>query len=150
MIKNSKDFWAGLMFVGLGLFASIVAHEHYHMGTAVRMGPGYFPTVLGGVLAVLGAVILLRSLTLSGGAVARFHFRQLLFVLVGCVAYGYLMVPLGVIVATAVLVLVSARGGHEFRWKEVAVLCVVMALFSVLVFVEGLNMPFPLWPSALQ
>src|ERR671939_482457 len=78
-IKSPKDFWAGVMFVGTGVFFMVWAVEHYQMGTAVRMGPAYFPTVLGGLLALLGVVILLESLAVEGPPVPRFHFRPLIF-----------------------------------------------------------------------
>ena len=148
-IKSPRDFWAGLMFLGFGLFFAVWAAVNYQMGTAVRMGPAYFPTVLGGLLAVLGLVVLLTSLTIDGPRVDRFHFRPLLFVLAANVAYGYLMKPLGLVLATGVLVFISALGGHEFKWKEVTLLYVFLILFSVLVFVKGLTLPFPLWPEAL-
>lgn len=149
-IKSPKDFWAGLMFIGFGLFFAIWAAKFYQFGMSHSMGPGYFPTVLGGLLALIGLVVLLRSLAIDGGKVPTFHFRPLLMVLGGCVAYGYLMGPAGLIVATAVLVLVSALGGHEFRLKEVALLSLALIVFSVLVFVEGLALPFPLWPAMFE
>jgi hypothetical protein len=122
---------------------------NYQMGSAVRMGPAYFPAVLGGLLAFLGLAILLMSVTVSGPRVDRFHFRPLLLILLGNVAYGYTMKPLGLVLATGVLVFISAFGGHEFKWKEVALLYVVLIVFSVLVFVKGLTLPFPLWPEVL-
>lgn len=148
-IKSPRDFWAGLMFLGFGLFFAAWAAVNYQMGTAVRMGPAYFPAVLGGLLAVLGLVVLLTSLAVDGPRVDRFHFRPLLFVLAANVAYGYLMKPLGLVLATGVLVFISALGGHEFKWKEVSLLYVFLIIFSVLVFVKGLTLPFPLWPEAL-
>jgi len=147
-IKSPKDFWAGLMFVGFGLFFAVWASSFYQLGTSLRMGPGYFPAVLGGLLALLGLVILGRSLSLQGAKVASFHFRPLIMVLGACVAYGYLMTPLGLVLATAALVFISALGGHEFRWKEGVVLAAVLVVFSVLVFVKGLDLPFPMWPAA--
>ena len=149
-IKSPKDFWSGVMFLGFGLFFLIWAVTHYQMGTAVRMGPAYFPAVLGGLLALLGAIIVLGSLATQGAAVAQFHFRPLLFVTVGVVLYGYLMKPLGLILATAALVYVSAFGGHEFKWKEVTILFVVLAIFSWAVFVKGLTLPFPIWPEYFE
>jgi hypothetical protein len=89
------------------------------------------------------------SVTVSGPRVDRFHFRPLLLILLGNVAYGYTMKPLGLVLATGVLVFISAFGGHEFKWKEVALLYVVLIVFSVLVFVKGLTLPFPLWPEVL-
>jgi hypothetical protein len=82
--------------------------------------------------------------------VPQFHFRPLLLISLGCVAYGYLMKPLGLILATAALVFISALGGHEFKWKEVSILYVILVIFSVLVFVKGLTLPFPLCPDFIE
>jgi len=196
-IKSPKDFWSGLMFVGTGVFFAAWAIAHYQMGTAVRMGPAYFPTMLGGLLVVLGLIILAGSFALGGGeeklklpfniidlavvvaiyvaaaylakavgvspdwviigatlvicALAilyRPDARGLVLISAGCVFYGYLMKPLGLVAATAALVYVCAFGGHEFKWKEVTILYVILMLFSWLVFVKGLTLPFPLWPAA--
>jgi hypothetical protein len=149
-IKNQKDFWAGLMFVVFGLFFLVWAQTHYQMGTAVRMGPGYFPTVLGGMLAVLGGIVLFGAFAINGPKVPQLHFRPLLLISIACLLYAYLMKPAGLIVATAALVFVSAFGGHEFRWKEVTVLYVVLVIFSVLVFVKGLTLPFPVCPQFID
>jgi len=146
-IKSPQDFWAGLMFIAFGVFFLIWAIIHYQMGTAVRMGPAYFPTMLGGLLAVLGAIVLLGSLAIEGPPVPPFAFRPLILISVACVLYGYLMKPLGLVGATAALVFVSAAGGHEFNWKEVTILYVILILFSYFVFVKGLTLPFPVWPE---
>ena len=146
-IKSPKDFWAGLMFIGFGLFFAIWATTHYQMGTAVRMGPAYFPVLLGGLLAVLGLIVLVGSFAIEGPPVPAFSFRPLILISVACVLYGYLMKPLGLVGATAALVFVSALGGHEFKWKEVTILYVILIVFSILVFVKGLTLPFPLWPE---
>jgi Tripartite tricarboxylate transporter TctB family len=146
-IKSPKDFWAGLMFVGFGLFFAVWAVANYQMGTAVRMGPAYFPALLGGLLAVLGAVVLAGSLAIRGPNVPQFHFRPLALIVVACVAFGYLVKPLGLVLSILVLVVLSALGGHEFRWKEVIILFAALAIFSVLVFVKGLGLPFQLWPA---
>lgn len=146
-IKAPKDFWAGLMFIGFGLFFMIWAVTHYQMGTAVRMGPAYFPAVLGGMLAVLGLIVLAGSLAMRGPPVAAFAFRPLILILLACVVYGYTMKPLGLIGATAALVFISALGGHEFKWREVTILFLVLIVFSILVFVKGLTLPFPVCPA---
>ena len=148
-ITSPRNFWAGLMFLAFGLFFAIWAVTNYQMGTAVRMGPAYFPAVLGGLLAFLGVVVLGMSVTVGGPRVDPFHFRPLILILAANVAYGYAMKPLGLVLATAVLVCIAACGGHEFKWKEVAFLYVFLIVFSVLVFVKGLGLPFPLWPEAL-
>lgn len=146
-IKSPKDFWAGVMFIASGLFFTLWAVEFYQMGTAVRMGPAYFPAVLGGLLAVLGAIILATSLVVQGPPVPRFILRPLVLVTLATVAYGYLMKPLGLIAATAALVYISALGGHEFRWKEVTILYVALIVMSIVVFVNGLTLPFPICPD---
>jgi hypothetical protein len=149
-IKSPQDFWAGLMFVGFGLFFVVVALMFYQMGSAVRMGPAYFPVLLGGLLAVLGAIVLFNSLIFEGPEIASFHFRPLLFVAASSLAFAYLLKPLGLVGASIALVFISAYGGHEFKWKEVAIMSVVLVVFSVLVFVEALALPFPICPDFIE
>ena len=149
-IKSPKDFWAGVMFIVTGLFFLFWAVAYYQMGTAVRMGPAYFPAVLGGLLAVLGGIVMLGSFAISGPPIPKFQFRPLLLISLGCVVYGYLMKPAGLLVATAALVFISAYGGHEFKWKEVSILYLVLVIFSVLVFVKGLTLPFPICPDFME
>src|SRR5438270_13030115 len=107
-IKSPKDFWSGLMFLGVGLFFVVWAAIFYQMGTAVRMGPAYFPVLLGGLLAVLGLVILLESFVAEGPPVPAFALRPLILLSVACVLYGYLVNPLGLSVATFVLSVVCS------------------------------------------
>ena len=149
-IKSPRDFWAGLMFIGFGLFFAIFAVVNYQMGSAVRMGPAYFPAVLGGLLGFLGLMVFVESFVMEGPLVPKFNFRPLVLILVACVVYGYLIKPLGLVVATVALVFISAFGGHEYRWKEVALLSVVLVVFSVLVFVKGLTLPFPICPEFIE
>ncbi len=149
-IKSPKDFWAGLMFIGIGLFFAFWAYFNYQMGTAVRMGPAYFPIMLGGLLTFLGALTLVESFAMTGPPVPRFSFRPLILISGGCVVYGYLMKPAGLILATAALVFISAYGGHQFKWKEVGILYVVLIVFSLLVFVKGLTLPFPICPAFIE
>ena len=149
-IKSPQDFWAGLMFIVFGVFFVVVALLYYQMGSAVRMGPAYFPVVLGGMLAALGAIVLVDSLVLEGPSVAKFHFRPLLFIAASSLAFAYLLKPLGLVVASAALVFISAYGGHEFKWKEVAILSVLLVIFSVLVFVKALVLPFPICPDFIE
>jgi hypothetical protein len=138
------------MFAVIGLFFVAWSYAHYQMGSAVRMGPGYFPAVLGGLLVLLGAVVLLQSLAFDGPKIAAFHFKPLVYVCVSVLAYGYLMQPGGLAVATAAAVFIGAFAGHEFRWKEVSVVALVLVLFSYLVFVKGLTLPFPMCPSFIE
>ncbi len=148
-IKSPKDFWAGLMFIAFGLFFYLVA-RNYEMGSARRMGPAYFPTVLGGLLAVLGGIVFFRSFAVKGERVPPISLRQIFFVILSLVAFGFLLRPIGMILALALLVVVSAFAGHEFKLKEVLILSAVLITLSVLAFVKGLGLPFPLWPKFLN
>ena len=96
-IKSPKEFWAGLMFIAFGAFAVVGAQMNYQMGTAVRMGPGYFPTVLGGILAALGVFVLIESLVVDGEKVAKMYFRPLLFICIANLVFAYVLKPLGLI-----------------------------------------------------
>jgi putative tricarboxylic transport membrane protein len=147
-IASPQDFWSGVLFGGLGLFVAVYAATHYTVGTATRMGPGYFPVCVGGLVAVLGLVLLVRSLKFAGPALPALRLRPVLFIVAASIAYGFLLKPLGLVLATALLVVVSAMGGHEFRWREALPLALALAVFSVGVFVYALGLPFPLWPEA--
>ena len=149
-IKSPQDFWAGLMFIGFGVFFVVVALIYYQMGSAVRMGPAYFPVLLGGLLAVLGLVVLINSVIIEGPAIAKFHFRPLLWIGLSSLAFAYLLKPLGLVLASAALVFICAYGGHEFKWKEVAIMSVVLVIFAVLVFVKALSLPFPICPDFIE
>jgi putative tricarboxylic transport membrane protein len=147
-IKSPKDFWAGLMFIGFGLFFMIGA-GNYDLGSAARMGPAYFPTMLGGLLAVIGGVVFCQSFVVTGGKVAAIPLRLLFFITVAVLLFGYLLKPFGLVLALGLLVFVSAFAGHEFKLREVPLLALALILLSVLVFVKGLGQPFPLWPKFL-
>jgi len=150
-IKHAKDFWSGVMFAAFGLgFAGIA--QNYDMGTAARMGPAYFPTVLGGLLAVLGVIIALRGLKTEehDSQVDKFHFKPLLLILGAVVAFGLLLRPAGLLVALAVLVIVSSLGSNEFKWREIIPLTIGLALLVLAVFVYGLSMTIPVLPAFMS
>jgi hypothetical protein len=147
-IKNPKDFWAGLMFVAFGLFF-VIGARNYQLGSAARMGPAYFPTLLGGLMAVVGGIVFFRSFVLKGEKVAAIPLRLLFFITLSLLIFGYLLKPIGLVLALLCLVVISAFAGHEFRLKEALQLTFVLIVLSVLVFVKGLGLPFPLWPGFL-
>lgn len=148
-IKGPKDFWAGLMFVGIGLFFLFVARS-YNMGDATHMGPAYFPTVLGSLMAVLGGIVFFRSLAVKGGKIPAMSFRPLFFTTVSLLGFGYLLKPTGIVLAMAVLIAASGLAGYDSKLKELILLCIVLVILSVLVFVKGLGLPFPVWPEFLS
>ena len=149
-LKNPKDFWSGVMFTIFGLaFAIIVKVHDYPMGTASRMGAGYFPFVLGCVMAALGAVIIAQSVVTSGTPVSKFAWRPLTWVLGAFVIFGLTAKLFGLVLAIFLLVMISAYGGHEFKLRESLISSVVLAASSVLVFIVGLKLAFPIWPEFL-
>lgn len=136
------------MFIAFGLFFMIGA-RNYELGSAARMGPAYFPTMLGGLIAVVGAIVMVQSLVVKGGKVAAIPLRLIFLITVSLLVFGYLLKPLGLVLSLALLVVLSAFAGHEFKLKEVLILSVALVILSVLVFVKGLGLPFPLWPKFL-
>lgn len=148
-IRAPKDFWAGLMFIAFGLGFMLVA-RNYAMGTAVRMGPAYFPTVLGGLLALIGLAIFVKSLARNGPPVPRIVLRPMILIVVALLLFGVFLKPLGLIVCAAILIGLGAFGGHEFKSREVAILYAVLTVFSVFVFVKGLGLPIPTCPAFLD
>lgn len=147
-IRNQKDFWAGLLFATFGLFFSGFG-TRYTFGTAARMGPGYFPTVLGILLIILGAVIALSALSPKTEAshVAKFDWRTIGLVLGSVVLFGALLNRAGLIVALAALVIVSSYASHEFGWRATLINTVVLIVLCLAVFVYALSLQFPLWPT---
>ena len=143
-LRNNKDFLAGLLLLAVGAGGFYMALD-YPFGSALRMGPGYFPRVLAGILMAFGVFILVRSLLAVEKVKGRWGWKPLAFITVSLVAFGWTMGKLGFIPALLVMFIVSALGGHEFRWKEVAILTVVMSAFAVGVFVYALGLPYPLW-----
>jgi len=147
-IRHQKDFWSGLMFLVIGLaFAGFA--QQYALGSAQRMGPGYFPTVLGALLAILGLVIAIRGVTREGpdGDIERFHFGPLAIILGAVALFGFLLRPAGLVAALVVLIGVSAYASHEFRMREVIPLALFLVLLVLAVFIWGLGMVIPVWPA---
>jgi len=141
-----KDFFAGLVFLGFGAGAILIARG-YPMGGAMRMGPGYFPTVLGGLLVLLGLVLVARAFWLRDEPVEAWAFRPLLLVHGAVVAFALTVRPLGLVVATLALVGLSRLGGWDFRVLEVAALFLFLAALAIGLFVYGLGLPFGVWPG---
>ena len=145
-IRAPKDFWSGVMFCGFAVVA-ILAARGYSLGAAGKMGPGYFPLLLGGLLAALGAILIARSLVLRGEPVARFHVVPLAIVAAAVCLFGVMIEPLGLVLSLAVLTLLSAFAGAQFRLLETVGLAAALIVFSVGVFVYALGLPLNIWPS---
>lgn len=156
-LKSQKDFFAGLMFMALG-GAFAWGATGYTVGQAARMGPGYFPLMLGVILALLGVFIVFESLvvdTEDGEKIGSFAWKPLGFIIGANLAFGVLLgglpsigVPaMGLIVAIFALVFIASAAGDTYRLKEIAILAVVLAILSYLAFIKLLNLQFQVWPS---
>jgi hypothetical protein len=150
-IKSQKDFWSGLMFVVMGLGFAAGA-TNYNFGTSARPGPGYFPFGLGILLAILGALILFKSLTVEsegGDPVGKIGWKPLGLIVLAVVLFGLALPRLGMIISLPMLIFVSSLAGDEFKLKEVLVNMLVLTVGSWLIFIKGLNLVIPLWPTFL-
>jgi len=145
-IRGPRDFYAGLLFIAVGIFTIAVA-AHYPMGTAARMGPGYFPRALGSLLIILGAFSVLRGLRTPGHSVPRWFFRPIIVALGSVVIFGLIVQAVGMALSTIFLVVAASAASPEFRPKESLVAGVLLAITCVLVFIYGLGITLPVWPA---
>ena len=143
-IRDPKDFWSGVIFVIFGLAAVIIGTD-YSMGTAGRMGPAYFPTILGGLLTVIGLIGVVRSMVKSGAPINRFAVREIILVLFAVALFGVLVRGAGLAVSVIVLVMVSGFASIKFKVAPFLAVAVGLAVFAVLVFVKGLGLPMPMF-----
>lgn len=147
-IRNRPDFYSGLMFIGIGIVFAGMA-SRYRFGSAGEMGPAYFPLVLAGLLAVLGAVIALRGITsLDEEEVIQSMALGPLVLVLGSVAlFALLLVSLGLVVASLALVVLSSFASHEFNLRYATISAIVLTAACYLIFVVGLNLPMRVWPG---
>jgi len=141
--RNNKDFWAGLLFVGTGAVAMFIARG-YPFGTTLRMGPGYFPSMLGGILILFGIYVMVRGLRRNEKIQGNLSARALIVLPLSMVLFGILMEKAGFLLALVALIFGSAAAGREFNFVEVLLLTVLLTVASVAVFIWGLGLPYPL------
>jgi hypothetical protein len=141
--RNPKYFWTGLIYICFGSSAILIARE-YGMGTAVKMGPAYFPTILGGLLVGIGAISVIRSFVVPGAALGDFAFKGLSLVSVSVLVFGFVVRGAGLAVAIPLLVIISAWASSLFRWRATLMLAAGLTIFCVMVFVKGLGIPLPI------
>ena len=144
-IRSVKDFSAGLMFIIIGGLFGYGA-THYPMGTAVRMGPAYFPSILGWGTVLLGILVLVESFIVDDEPPAPVAWRPLILVIGSVMLFAALINTGGLITATIVQIIVSALGGHEFKWKEAIISAVLLSVSVWLIFDKALGLPFKLFP----
>jgi uncharacterized membrane protein len=142
-IRNNRDVWAGVMLIVTGLAAAIISRD-YAFGTALRMGPGYFPSVLGGMLTLFGLYLVGMGLRRNEKIEGSWSLRALVVLPLSLVLFGLLMDHAGFIPALMVLIVGSAAAGTDFRLVESLLLAVGLTAFAVLLFIFGLGLPYPL------
>ena len=166
-IKSERDFWAGLMFLAVGLGFAIGA-MNYSMGPAcppqdpcatslyarftqlsAHPGAGYFPLGLSLLLGLLGCIVLFKSLTIEsagGDPVGGFAWRPLVVIVAAIAIFGVLLEPLGMLLTVPVLIMVVSLAGDEFHWKGVLISAIVLTAASWAIFILGLKLTIPVWP----
>jgi len=157
MIQSQKDFFAGLLYAVVG-GAFAIGATGYNLGTAARMGPGYFPLLLGSLLSVIGLYIMFKAVvvkTADGDKIGKWAWKPLFFIIAGNLLFGVLLSglpkfgipPMGLIVAIFGTTLVVSRAGDVFKLKEVLILATILSIGSYCAFVWLLNLQFPVWPK---
>jgi putative tricarboxylic transport membrane protein len=145
-IRAPKDFWSGVMFCAFAVIG-ILAARGYLLGSAGKMGPGYFPLLLGIVLAAMGVILIARSVVVDGEPLSPFHILPLVIIAAAVCLFGLMIEPLGLVASLAVLTVLSAWAGAQFRLLETVALTLVLIAFSIGVFVYALGLPLNIWPS---
>jgi hypothetical protein len=143
MIRSTKDFWTGLIYIFFGVSTILIARG-YSMGTAVKMGPAYFPTILGGLLAAIGAIAVIRSFIVPGTPITAFSFKGLILVSVSTLVFGFVVRGAGLAVALPLLVVISAVASTRFRWRPTLIMAAGLTISCILVFLKGLGIPLPI------
>ena len=166
-IKSERDFWAGLMFIAIGVIFAVGA-TNYSMGPVcppndpcaaslwARMsqlsahpGAGYFPLGLSVILAIFGAIVLFESLTIEtegGEKIGSFAWKPLVIIVIAIAVFGILLEPIGLLITVPVLIFISSLAGDEFHWKGVTVAAIVLTIGSWAIFIWGLKLTIPVLP----
>lgn len=151
-IKSQRDFWSGLMFMVVGAAFAAGSIINYSFGTSARPGPGYFPFGLGMLLAILGGFVLFKALTIEsedGQPIGSVAWRPLLIVVASIVLFGFLLPRLGLAITLPILIIVSSLASQEFRLRDAILGAVVLTVGSWAIFVWGLSLVIPVWPTFL-
>lgn len=139
-IRHPKDFWTGIIFLVVGLVAVIVG-RNYTMGTAGRMGPAYFPTILGGLLALIGLAAIVRAFFRQGEPIGKLAIKQTILVLASVLLFGFLIRGGGVLVSVLAIIVVAGYASEHFKWRYAIPVALGLSAFSVVVFIKLLGLP---------
>ena len=144
--RNAKDFWTGVIFLVIG-GAAIVLSRDYGMGTAVKMGPAYFPTILSSLLIVIGAISVIRSFLKPGTPIGTVAWKGLFLIIASTLLFGGIVRGAGLAIALPLLIVISAFASTRFRWQYALALAVGVTVFCILIFQVGLGVPLPILGS---
>ncbi len=145
-ILYNRDFIAGLAFMAFGIIGIVVARD-YEMGTAVRMGPGYFPLILGWLLTIIGLVIAVYGLAVERIPMEKWSIRALGLVLGAVTLFGIFLEVAGMVVSVVLLVTVSSVASRNFRLREIVAISLFLSVLASVIFIFGLSMPIKIWPG---
>ncbi|MVA27305.1 tripartite tricarboxylate transporter TctB family protein (plasmid) [Agrobacterium vitis] len=149
-MKAPKDFWTGSIFLVVGLVGLFIA-KNYNFGTATRMGPGFFPVLLTGLLALVGLASVVKSFVVEGDAVGKIAMRPVAAIIGSVAIFGLAVEPLGGPLAMLLTVMTAAMGSREFKLASRPVLgALTLVCVCSVVFIELLNVPIPLIGTWLQ
>ena len=144
--RNAKDFWTGIIYIAVGA-AAIVIGRDYGMGTAMKMGPAYFPVILSGLLILIGAISVIRSFFKQGTPIGTFAWKGLVLVIAATLLFGAVVRGAGMVVALPLMVVLSAYASQRFNWKWALTLAAGVTVFCILIFRVGLGVPLPILGS---
>ncbi len=144
-LRNNKDFFAGLLFMFIGLGALLIAQKNYPIGTTRSMGPGYFPIALSIIMVTFGIIVIIRGLIKNDQIVGGWGIRPLALVTLGIIIFGFLIERLGMAPSLLAMFFISALGGREFNFKEVLILSIVMIFAAWLIFIFGMGVQLTLF-----
>jgi len=146
-VARSKEFWSGVLFLAIGCVAVGMA-QHYPIGTMSRMGPGYFPLVLGGTLALLGLIFIIRAFVIESTPLAGTNLTAIVCVLGSASLFAAFLESLGLAISSLLLVVFAYAGGAEFHLRKVIALAVGLSIFVVVLFAVLLRLQVPIGPSS--
>ena len=144
--RNAKDFWTGLIYILVGSAALVISRD-YEMGTAVKMGPAYFPTILSGLLMGIGVISVLRSFFKSGTPIGAIAWKGVFLIAAATILFGMIVRGAGVVIALPLLVIISASASARFSCKTSLIEAAGITAFCILVFIQGLGVPLPILGS---
>lgn len=145
LVRSPNDivFAAALVLLAAIPYSAV---SNLRIGTILRMGPGYLPTILCGLIALTAGCLFVRALFVVGDRLHTWPLRPLTFVLGGLFAFGLLLERAGLVLSMPTLVVLVSLADREARFIDIAALAIGLTLFSAVVFVLALGLPIPLWP----